>query len=200
MFEFFFKYPIPVFTKGKFVLLGAWPGWLLVLLVLGAAGGLAWLIRLRMGEAAPLLKTWRGWAVWGLQAAFAALVLLLLWRPAMSVSELKSQQNIIAVVVDDSKSMAIADSGGNGQTPREAAAVNDLQDGVLAGLEKKFQVRVYRLDGSVARSDKPAELKPAAAATHIGDGLKQLATDTGDLPVGAVVSVERWQRECRRHR
>ena len=36
MFEFFFKYPIPVFTKGKYILLGAWPGWLLVLLI--AAG------------------------------------------------------------------------------------------------------------------------------------------------------------------
>ena len=32
MFEFFFKYPIPVFSKGKFVLLGAWPVWVLLLL------------------------------------------------------------------------------------------------------------------------------------------------------------------------
>ena len=187
MFEFFFKYPIPVFTKGKLVLLGTWPGWLLLLLVVASAAGLAWLIRSKLGEAAPLLKTWRGWAIWGLQAASAALVLLLLWRPAMTISELRSQQNIIAVVLDDSRSMGIADSGGNGQTPREAAALNDLQSGVIAGLEKKFQVRVYTLDGKVGRSDKPAELKPVAAATHIGDGLKQLANETGDLPVGAVV-------------
>ena len=33
MFEFLFKYPSPVFTKGKFVLLGTWPGWLLALLI-----------------------------------------------------------------------------------------------------------------------------------------------------------------------
>ena len=38
MFEFFFKYPIPAFTKGKFLLLGAWPGWVLALLV----GGDGW--------------------------------------------------------------------------------------------------------------------------------------------------------------
>ncbi len=122
MFEFLFKYPIPVFTKGKFVLLGAWPGWLLILLVIVAAGGLAWLILQRREEAAPLLKTWRGWVVWGLQAAVVALVLLLLWRPAMTISELRSQQNIIAVVVDDSRSMAIADSGATGDKTREAAA------------------------------------------------------------------------------
>ena len=29
MFEFFFKYPSPVFTKGRFVLLSTWPAWLL---------------------------------------------------------------------------------------------------------------------------------------------------------------------------
>ena len=30
MFQFFFKYPKLVFSKGRFVLLGAWPGWVLV--------------------------------------------------------------------------------------------------------------------------------------------------------------------------
>ena len=39
MFEFLFKYPIPVFTKGKYILLGAWPGWLLLLLAVCAVGG-----------------------------------------------------------------------------------------------------------------------------------------------------------------
>ena len=34
MFEFFFKYPWPVFTKGKLVLLGSWPVWVLLLFVL----------------------------------------------------------------------------------------------------------------------------------------------------------------------
>ena len=29
MFEFLFKYPASVFSKGQFVLLGAWPAWIL---------------------------------------------------------------------------------------------------------------------------------------------------------------------------
>ncbi len=33
MFQFFFKYPSPVFTKGRFVLLSAWPAWLLPVLI-----------------------------------------------------------------------------------------------------------------------------------------------------------------------
>ena len=176
-----------MFTKGKFVLLGSWPGWLLVLLIVIAAAGIAWLIQQRTAEAAPLLQTWRRWVVWALEAAFVALVLLLLWRPAISISELKSQQNIIAVVVDDSRSMAIADSGADGAATREAAAVSVLQGGVLDGLRKKFQVRLYRLDGAVGRAAKVEEFKAGAAATHLGDGLKQIAMETSDLPVGAVV-------------
>jgi hypothetical protein len=42
-----------------------------------------------------------------LQTLLAALLLALLWQPAITVAELKPQQNIIAVLVDDSRSMAI---------------------------------------------------------------------------------------------
>src|SRR5258705_5855683 len=108
------------------------------------------LVRWRMREAAPTLRSWRAWAVWVTQSAFVALLLLLLWQPAMTVAALSSQQNIIAVVVDDSRSMAIADNGGK---TREAAALAALQDGVLSGLQQRFQTRIYRLGGG----DKPAE-------------------------------------------
>ena len=200
MFEFFFKYPLPVFTKGKYILLGAWPGWVLALLITAFAGGLAWMIRRRLPEAAARVRNWRAWLVWGLEAAMVALLLLLLWEPAITVAELKSQQNIIAVLVDDSRSMAIADAGADGKTMREAAAVKTLEDGVLAGLAKKFQTRVYRLDGGLTRlaaaEGKQDETQlgglvtgagPSAAATHINAGLRQLVVETSDLPVGAVV-------------
>jgi uncharacterized membrane protein len=191
MFEFLFKYPIPVFTKGKLILLGSWPGWVLLLLIVASVAGLGWLIRSRLPEAAPKMQTWRAGVVWLLQSLLVTLVLVLLWQPAMTVAELKSQQNMIAVLVDDSRSMAIADSGNDGKTTREAAAVNalgnDRNGGILSGLQKRFQTRVYRLDGGIARIAKVEALKPVAAATHINDGLKQLVTETTDLPLGAVV-------------
>ncbi len=149
MFEFFFKYPWPVFTKGKLVLLGSWPGWVLLLLIVVSVAGLGWLIWRSLPEAAPKMQTWRAGVVWALQSALVTLVLVLLWEPAITVAELKSQQNIIAVLVDDSRSMAIADSGRDGKTAREAAAVKTLKDGVLSGLQKRFQTRVYRLDGGI---------------------------------------------------
>ena len=152
MFQFLFKYPLPVFTKGRFVLLAGWPAWALAALIVAAAGGLALLIRWKLRRATPELRSWRGWLIWGLQSALVALVPLLLWQPAMLVSELNSQQNIIAVVVDDSRSMRIADSDGK---TREAAAIAALEDGVLAGLQKRFQTRVYRLGNSLTESMAP---------------------------------------------
>ena len=195
MFQFLFKYPIAAFSKGKLVLLGTGPGWLLVVLILASAAGLAGLIWTRL----PKLKTqvrdqtqnqmrsWRAGVVWAMQATLVALVLLLLWRPALSVAELKSQQNIIAVLVDDSHSMAIPDSGGDKKSPRESEAISALTGGILAGLSKRFQTRIYRLDGGLTRAANVTGIQPTAAATHINDGLKQLALDTADLPVGAVV-------------
>ncbi len=113
-----------------------------------------------------------------------ALLLLLLWQPAMTIGELNSQQNIIAVVVDDSRSMATADSDGR---TREAAALAALDGGVLAGLEKRFQTRVYRIDSELKRQEGTKGIAPTGTATRLDDGLKQLVAETSDLPVGAVV-------------
>jgi uncharacterized membrane protein len=185
MFEFLFKYPASIFSKGEFVLLGGWPKWFLLLLVLATAVGLAVLIRARLPKAAAPIRNWRAVIIWFLEFFLATVVLVLLWQPAITVAELKPQQNIIAVLVDDSRSMAIADQG----APREAQAAKALQDSTLAELQKKFQTRLYRLDTHLTRIAGPKELQaaPAAPATRINDGLKQLASETADLPVGAVV-------------
>ncbi len=187
MFSFFFKYPMPVFSKGQFVLLGAWPGWVLLLLILATMAALGVLLWSRLPQAAPNVSKARAGLLWLLQSSLIATVLVLLWQPAITVAELAPQQNVIAVVLDDSRSMAIADSGGDGKLTREAAAVKALEDGVLAGLQKKFQVRLYRLDRRVAPVAALAQIQPSAPATHINDGLQQLTADTADLPIGAVV-------------
>lgn len=183
MFQFLFKYPAPVFSKGDFVLLGGWPKWVLVLLLVVTAAGLALLIRSRLPQAAPNLRSWRAIVIWLLESALVTLLLILLWKPAFIVAELKPQQNIVAVLVDDSHSMAISEGG----TTREAKAIQALESGVLTDLQKKFQVRLYRLDSRVSRISSLTELKASAPATRIGDSLKQWVEETSGLPIGAAV-------------
>jgi len=183
MFELLFKYPFTVFSRGQLALLSTMPRWILVLLFLAIAGALALLLRWRFRLVSPAPKTWKIVVIWALQTGLAALLLILLWHPVVLTSELKPQQNIIAVLVDDSRSMGILENG----TTRQAEAVQALQNGVLAQLQKRFQTRLYRLDARLGRISGLEELHPTAPATHIADGLKQLADETADLPIGAVV-------------
>jgi uncharacterized membrane protein len=179
MFEFLFKYPWAAFSRGALVWLGFGPVWLLPVAILLGAALLGWLLwQRRFGTGA----TARTAVVWTLQTAFLALLLAMLWQPALSVATLKPQQNIVAVVVDDSRSMAIRDGG---SIRREEA--RRALDRLLPQLSRRFQVRLYRLGQSAERVESPRAFNAAAPATHIGKGLRQVITESATLPVGAVV-------------
>lgn len=183
MFEFLFKYPGTVFSKGDFVLLGAWPVWvMLLLLVVGAVviGFQAWQMRER---AAGRARGLRLALIWILQSALFALVLLLLWQPAMSIASLKPQQNIVAVMVDDSRSMALAEQG----KTRKDRVTEALQSGLLDQLGKKFQVRTYRFSSSLERIEKLDKLTAGGNASRIGENLSTVAAESSTLPIGAIV-------------
>jgi uncharacterized membrane protein len=185
MFQFLFKYPIDVYTKGTFVLLGLWPRWVLVLAIVGAAaliGALIWRTRTKVTAS---LRRGRLALIWSLQSALLALLLLLLWEPAISITALRPQQNIIAVVVDDSRSMAMNDVG----RTREEMATGLLNGGLLKALSSRFQVRLYRLGAGVERIQDTGPLKADQASTQIGRGLRQLADEAATLPIGAIVLV-----------
>jgi uncharacterized membrane protein/DNA-binding transcriptional MerR regulator len=182
MFEFLFKYPHSVFSRGSFVLLGGWPKWLLVAAILAAAAGLGLLIRQRAKGSVRVAGA-RPAAVWILQTLLASLLLLMLWHPALSVATLRPQQNIVAIVVDDSSSMAIDDAGGT----RRAAAVHVLDSGLISSLQQRFQVRLYKLSDQLERIQRLDQLNSTGRSTHIGESLKQVLADASSLPIGAVV-------------
>ena len=83
-------------------------------------------MRAQLPGASPLMQTWRVGVIWVCRS-LVCLVLLLLWQPAMTVAELKSQQNMIAVVLDDSRSMGIADK--RRRSNAESAAIRALEGG-----------------------------------------------------------------------
>src|SRR6266404_2397636 len=143
MFEFLFKYPATVFSRGQFVFLAPWPVWLLAVSVLLAGGALAWHVSRHRG----LLSGVRPAVVWVLETALVSLVLFLIWHPAISIATLRPQQNVVAVLVDDSRSMAVPENG----TTRLAQAEKLLNGGLLANLEKKFQLRLYRFGKNLER-------------------------------------------------
>jgi uncharacterized membrane protein len=181
MFEFFFKYPPEVYSRGHYLLAGPWPWWVLTFLIAIAAGGLLWNGRQHWN----LISRARALAIWGLQTALVALLLLLLWRPAISVATLRPQQNIVAVLLDSSRSMAIADEDGHS---RFEAASRLLKNGLIDSLGRRFQVRLYRFGDDAHRVDAAHLFSPPdSGVTRIARSLQDIAAESASLPFGAVL-------------
>ena len=102
MFEFFFKYARPDYARSDWVFTADWPSWLLILLAVGAAGTITYLLvrRHRSASIGQLLS------VWALQIAMVAVALAVLLQPALKTEQLKPGENTVALVVDRSESMA----------------------------------------------------------------------------------------------
>ncbi|HVW85701.1 MAG TPA: vWA domain-containing protein, partial [Bryobacteraceae bacterium] len=179
MFELLFKYPPAIFAKGKLALLSPWPLWLMFALLAVAAGGLYWNMRQRRAALSNIRST----AIWLMQTAMIAVLLFMLWHPAISVARLRPQQNVVAVLVDHSRSMGISDDG----KPRLQAAEDLLNTQLLPPLSSKFQVRMYEFGRDAARIDHARNLKADDNATRISDSLKHIASEAGTMPLGAIV-------------
>jgi len=96
----------------------------------------------------------------------------------LSVTALKPQQNVVAVVVDTSQSMALE------QRYREARAL--FEDRLAGDLKKRFPIRLYQAGEAPTRVEQlPAE--PSAQRTDLGAALRQIASESSLLPVGAIV-------------
>ena len=186
MFQFLFKYPLSVFTKGNFVLLASWPRWALFLGIAAAAVVLGYFLLARRKQLRASFAGWRAVVLWALQSALIAVLLIMLWQPAVSVAALREQQNIVAVVVDSSRSMALRDAG----DAREEVARRLLDGGLLKNLRSRFQVRLYGLGAGVDRVENTAALKAQAGSTQIGKGLRQLADEAATLPLRRTCSLQ----------
>src|SRR5437867_1277972 len=178
MFELLFKYPTSIFHKGQFAFLTPWPLWVMGIAILAAAAALFWHVHRNRG----ILNGLRPAGIWLLQTVLVALILFLLWHPALSIATLKPQQNVVAVLVDDSRSMSIADSSGT----REAAAQHVLDNGMLKALGEKFQVRLYKFGKDAERIQKTDQLTASAAASRLGETLEQILGESSSLPLGAI--------------
>ncbi|MCC7155233.1 MAG: hypothetical protein IT161_11715, partial [Bryobacterales bacterium] len=167
------------------MLASGWPAWLLWLSIAAGAALIGAVLWQRRHAFKGLLSGWRGPVIWALQSAALALLLLLLWQPALSVSTLKSQQNMVAVVLDDSRSMGIAEDG----KKRIDVAREAVDAKFIDALRKKFQVKLYRMGAGLEPIADAAALQGSQAATHIGDAVRQAVGEAATLPVGAVVLV-----------
>ena len=154
--------------------------WLLIVLCFALIAGLGYTVFQRQGDN---LKGLRWIAVAAIQAFVLCLLLVMLWRPALRVTALKPQQNVIAVVVDDSRSMLLKQDAAT----RVDAAKQLLNSGLLDKLKSRFQVRVYRAGANLERIQNLDAVTGSQNTTHLGGAMKQMMEESASLPIGAVV-------------
>ena len=179
MFEFLFKYPPTVFRKGEFVFAGGWPAWLLVTLVLLAGGGLGWYLYRNRGR----LQGRRRIVVWSLQLGTVALALFLLWQPACSIESLRAEQNLVAVLIDTSRSMGLAEE----ERTRLEKATAALGAGLMEEIQKKFQVRLYGFAGQLVRLESVEAIAAEGNSSRVGQAVASVLRESAALPLGAVI-------------
>ena len=183
MFELLFKFPLSAYQKGEFLFAAGWPAWLLPLAVALCGAGIAWhALRARSRLTPPAL-----WALVALQCLSVALVLALLWQPALAVQSLKNRENAVAVLVDTSRSMLF----GEGGISRLASAADVLQERVLPALREKFSVRLYGFSGEPERIESlvPDGLPPPGGSTGVGESVLRVLRESTAVPLGAVLVV-----------
>ena len=181
MFEFLFKYSRTTFENGELVFARGWPVWLLAAAVLAAAV----LIGVSLARRRDTLPVARLVVLGVLQTAMVAVVLTLLWRPALSTQTLRSQDNSVAVLLDTSASM----SYGEGDASRLQQAISALDDGVLEQLADAFELRLYAFAGASEIIDALADIPAPGEATRIGSALVDVLREARSSALGAVVLV-----------
>lgn len=179
--EFFFKYPPLVFEKGRIVFASPLPGWLLVTAVVVAAAA-TWSY-LRRARELPVLDR-AGLLV--LRAGLFALLLLLLLRPVLQVPVSVSQENYLGILIDDSRSMMIADDG---SATRASEVIQQLDAGLLERLAEEYRIRLFRFAGDAGRMETLGELTFAGGMSRIGRALDQARNELAGVPLAGLVVV-----------
>ncbi len=178
-----FTHPLWAWRTGTFAFASGWPRWMLAAaFLIGVAVIAATLWRNRPLGAGKLVT------IGVLQAAFLALLLGMLWRPVLHVERVRDRENVLAIAIDTSGSMAYDDmddsDGARSRLQRAAAA---LDENALAALQRSFEVRLFSFAGKAESLPTLQAMPPPGAQTRIGDSLIQLLQTAGSVPLAGIV-------------
>ncbi len=182
LFRFLFKYERLVYEQGTFVLGATRSMWTVV--AVAAVVGLyaVWtyrsLVAVRGRDRLTLLL---------IRIPLLLVALFALLRPTLLLKVAVPQQNFVGVLIDDSRSMQIADQH---DKPRADFARDELgrTDGpLLTALGKRFNVRLYRFSNSAERLQTSTDLTFQGTGTRLGEALDRARDELSGLPVAGLV-------------
>ncbi|PYR30477.1 MAG: hypothetical protein DMF92_08550 [Acidobacteria bacterium] len=185
LFRFLFKFPPLVFEQGDFTFAVSRP----VALAIVAATALA----------AAALLTYRGIASDGrvrdravlvaLRLSALAVLVFCLFRPTLILKSAVPQQNFLGILLDDSRSMTIADRDGQPRSDFVRQQLTAAESPLLKALSQRFVLRFFRFSSSSGRVSSAAELKYDGTATRLGQALERARDELAGLPLAGLAVV-----------
>jgi uncharacterized membrane protein len=125
----------------------------------------------------------------GLRMAALAVVLLCLLRPTLVVRAAVPQQNVVAVLLDDSRSMQIPDWAGQPRGAYLREQFGAPESPLIKALSDRFLVRTFRFSATAGRLESPNDLSFTGSQTKLGAALDGAREELAGLPVSGIVLV-----------
>ncbi len=184
LFAFFFKYSPYVFEQGELRLAFSSPVYIAI--AIAAAAALTTVLTYR---SAPGDATWLDRAVLiTLRLCLVGLVLFCLFRPVLILRAAVPQQNFLGILLDDSRSMRVADHDGK---PRGefVASTFSPDSPVMKALSSRYAVRVFRFASGTDRVGTARDLSYDGTQTKLGEALQRAKDEFTGLPLAGLVMV-----------
>lgn len=181
MYEFFFKYSPAVYNESEFVLVNTWPLWLLYLLAFAFLAGCFFMLIWKR----KVLNFLQLATIGGLQALMIGLVLFVLWQPALVTERLVGGENALAILLDSSASMALAE---NGETRMSQAQALLSEEG-LAELTDIYDILPYVFAEGTSAVNNFSELPNPGDSSNIGSSIIQALREASNTSLGALILV-----------
>src|SRR5918992_531412 len=183
LFAALFKYRPAVFEKGELAIGAPASIWLIlgVGLLIGVPAVLSYARAQGKGGRRDRI------VLGGLRAAVLLLLLVCLLRPRLLVSAAVPQRNYVGILIDDSRSMRVAD----GEVERgEAARRLFAPDAPLVReLAARFQLRFFRFSSATERIERVADLSFTGSETKLAAALEDARQDLSSVPLSGLVIV-----------
>lgn len=184
LFRFFFEHSPAMFAQGE-IRWAAWAGSFVAVAVTAVAIAAA-VVSYRTRSRLPLRDRLVLTAV---RVALLLLVLACLFRPVLVVRAAVPQQNVVGVLLDDSRSMQIADMDGQARASYVQSDFGALDAGALKALADRFTVRVFRFSSTATRAARGGDLAFDGTETRLGAALTAARQELAGLPLAGLVMV-----------
>ncbi len=182
IFAFLFKYRMVVFEKGDLTVGSPWP---VAIVAVGVAA--ATMLVLAYLRLPATLRRRDRVVLTVLRLGVVGVLLIVLLRPMLVVATVVPQENFLAILVDDSRSMRIADLDGRKRGDVSQELLSPGERGLVDRLAERFKLRFFAFAGSTERVDGIEQLQFTGSATHLAQALERVRRELDPVPLAGVV-------------